>query len=268
MYIPKDVKRPEGNPGRSLNPVNEFLLYDINDIVSCGTPNEGGVVITDDLVLKPDAYPVGIYLTPGTAEQSETVEGDTDEAGFRPSIKFKHPGNQQAVREFKVWALNRQFIGIMRYCDGRPADMIGSLCNPCTVSSGLSAGKDSVSNEFTVSQIGKGDPIYIYKGSIPRAEPVAVVAGDSQTVAVTNPGQYQLSAGEANISSLTGGRDGDVVTLLGTDGTAPVLKQTEGKIMLQGGKDFVATAGSQITLRAMDIGGEIVWIEQSRYQAS
>ena len=268
MYIPKDIKRPEGNPGRSLNPINELILIDVADIASCGSPDDGGVVITDDVVLKPDAYPIGIYMTPGTVEQSEGAEGDTDEAGFTPSWKFKHPGNKQEIRELKMWGLNRHFIGLMRYCNGDPADMIGSVCNPCKLTSSLSAGKDSVANEFTIAQIGKGDGIYIYKGGIPRAEPVAVVDGEAQSVSFTTSGQYQLSAGEANISAITGGKHGDTITLLGSSaGTAPVLKSTDGKIILAGGKDFVATSGSQITLRAMDVGGEIVWIEQSRYSA-
>lgn len=268
MHIPKDIKRPEGNPGRSLNPIAELILIDVEDIASCGTPDDGGVVICDDLVLRSDAYPVGIYMTPGTVEQSEGAEGETDEAGFTPSWKFKHPGNRQEIRELKAWALNRNFIGLMRYCNGDPADMIGSVCNPCKLTSALSAGKDSVSNEFTLAQIGKGDGIYIYKGAIPTAEPVAVVQGETQTVAVTNPGNYQLSSGEANISAITGGKDGQVITLLGTGGEAPVLKQTEGKIILKGGKDFIATSGSQITLRAMDTGDGLIWIEQSRYTAS
>ena len=80
-------------------------------------------------------------------------------------------------------------------------------------------------------------------------------------------GQYQLSDGTAVIDKIEGGSHGAVITLLGTSGTAPTVAHTPDAILLKGGKVFTATEGSQLTLRAFEVaGGEIIWIEQSRYE--
>ena len=121
---------------------------------------------------------------------------------------------------------------------------------------------------MTVAQISKGDDIFIYKGTIPQEEPVAVVESGT-TVDFVAEGQYQLSPGNATISEFTGGVQDAVITLIGTSGEAPKVEPVAGKILLRGGQTFVGSEGSQLTLRAFNTGdGGIVWIEQSRYVAA
>lgn len=268
-YIKTSVPRAAGNPGTGIQPRDQLTLLDIDDIAFMPSPDDKGVVIVDNIVMKPGRYGYNLYMTQGTIEITSAAEGDTDKIGFTPSIKFEHPGNEQAVREFKVNSINRKFILIVRYCSGKPADLIGSLCNPCKLTPSYTGNNESNTNELTFTQISKGNDIFIYKGTVPLEEPVSTLEGGAKTVAFVSDGQYQLASGTAVINEITGGAHDAVITLLGVSGTVPTVASTAGKILLRGGKAFTASEGSQLTLRAFDAGeGGIMWIEQSRYVAA
>lgn len=265
-YIKKSIPRAAGNPGIGITPRNMLVLIDTDDVLNMPGPNDAGVMIEDDIVLKPGRYAFGIYMTAGTAEVTSAAEGETDQIGFIPSIKFNHPGNEQEVREFKANCINKTYIGIMRYCDGRPADLIGTMCNPCRITPSYTGSSESNVNEMTMTQISKGADIFMYKGTIPLEEPVDRVGGESAEVTYVTDGQYQLEAGETAVASISGGKDNAVITLLGSEGGGRAVSHAEGKILLKGGKPFTVTAGSQLTLRAFEVAeGALVWIEQSRY---
>lgn len=268
-YIKTSVPRAAGNPGTGIQPRDQLTLIDIEDIAFMPSPDDKGVVIVDNIVMKPGRYGYNLYMTQGTIEITSAAEGDTDKIGFTPSIKFEHPGNEQAVREFKVNSINRKFIIIVRYCSGKPANLIGSLCNPCKLTPSYTGNNESNTNELTFTQISKGNDIFIYKGTVPLEEPVSTLEGGAKVVAFVSEGQYQLASGAAAIDEITGGAHDAVITLLGVAGTAPTVASTAGKILLRGGKAFTASEGSQLTLRAFDAGeGGIMWIEQSRYVAA
>lgn len=269
MYIKQSVNRAPGNPGTGIQPRDMLALVDVEDIAFMPAPDEKGVVIADDIVMKPGRYAYNIYMTQGTIEVTSAAEGDTDQIGFTPSIKFNHPGNSQEVREFKVNNINRKFIVIVRYCSGKPADLIGTICNPCKLTPSYTGNNESNINEMTFEQISKGDDIFIYKGTITLEEPVATIETGVKEIPVTAEGQYQLTSGAAVIDTITGGAHGAVITLVGTSGTAPTVSPVDGRIILKGGKVFTASEGSLLTLRAFDAGeGSLVWIEQSRYVAA
>lgn len=268
-YIKTSVPRASGNPGTGIQPRDQLTLIDVDDIAFMPSPDDKGVVIADNIVMKPGRYGYNIYMTQGTIEITSAAEGDTDKIGFTPSIKFEHPGNEQAVREFKVNSINRKFIIVVRYCSGKPADLIGTMCNPCKLTPSYTGNNESNTNEMTFTQISKGNDIFIYKGTVPLEEPVSTVESASTSVTFVSEGQYQLSSGTADITEITGGSHDAVITLLGVSGTAPAVSATEGKIFLRGGKTFTATEGSQLTLRAFDTGDDgVIWIEQSRYDAA
>lgn len=270
MYIKTSVPRASGNPGRGILPLDQLTLIDIEDIAFMPQPDEKGVLIVDDIVMKPGRYGYTIYMTPGTVEVTSATDGDTDKVGFTPSVKFEHPGNELAVREFKVNSINRKFIIVIRYCSGKDSDLIGTVCNPCRMTTSYTGNNESNTNELTFTQIVKGDGIFIYRGTVPMEEPVSSLEAGATTVQFISEGQYQLASGSAAISEISGGSHGALVTILGVAGTSPTVAPSAGKIILRGGKTFTATEGSQITLRAFDAGGAdgLVWIEQSRYSAA
>ncbi len=266
MYIKQSVNRPTGNPGLGIKVRDKIEFIDVADVAFMPARNDKGVAIEDDIILNPGAYAVGLYLTPGSAEVTSAAEGDPDQIGFTPSVKFNHPGNSLEVREFKANMINRPVIVLIRHCDGQPTDIIGDLCNPCMITPSYTGNKDASTNEFTATQVAKGKDIGVYQGTIPTEEPVAVVDAAATSVEFAAEGQYQLSAGAGAITEIKGGSHGAVVTLLGASGASSPSVTASATLLLKGGKTFVGTEGSQITFRAFE-GAEdaIYWIEQSRY---
>ena len=109
-YVKASVRRPAGNPGNGIQPKDQLVIYDVDDILSFPQRNEAGVVIEDDIVMKEGRYAIGIYLTPGTAEISSNSDGETDAEGYTPSIKFNHPGNQQEIRRQRQMCIRDRVI--------------------------------------------------------------------------------------------------------------------------------------------------------------
>lgn len=271
MYIKQSVRRAAGNPGIGLQPRDELVLIDVDDIAHFPSPNDRGVVIEDNIVLRPGCYAYSIYMTQGTVELTSAAEGDTDKIGFTPSIKFSHPGNETEVREFKANSVNRKFIVIVRYCSGKPSDLIGSPCNPCKLTPSYTGNNEGNANEMTFAQISKGDDIKIYTGTVTLEEPVAEVDIEATTIQYVADGQYQLSNINKSYSQIDGGQHGALITILGAgDGQAAVTQGDIGNVMLVGGKKFIANEGSQLTLKAFvtDANGSVTWIEQSRHQVN
>lgn len=268
MYIKQSVYRPQGNPGRGITPMDALHLIDVNDIAFMPKPDDKGVLIVDDIKLKPGKYAISLYFTPGTVKVTSPADGETDQVGFTPQIEGNHPGNKLEVREFKANNINTKFIAILSYCNGEDADLIGTLCNPVKMVPSYTGDKDANTNAFTFQQINKGDDIFCYRGTIPTEEPVAKLDSGATKVDYVANGQYQLSDGTGTINLIEGGADGDVVTILGAYGEQPPSVTAGETILLRDGKPFVASGGSQITFRAYSAGdGKIVWVEQSRYEA-
>ena len=63
-YVKASVRRPSGNPGNGIQPKDQLVIYDVDDILSFPQRNDAGVVIEDDIVMKAGRYAIGIYLTP------------------------------------------------------------------------------------------------------------------------------------------------------------------------------------------------------------
>ena len=81
-YVKASVRRPAGNPGNGIQPKDQLVIYDVDDILYFPPRNEAGVVIEEDIVMKAGRYAIGIYLTPGTAEISSNSDGETDAEGY------------------------------------------------------------------------------------------------------------------------------------------------------------------------------------------
>lgn len=269
-YNKVSVPRPDGNPGRGITPKDALVIIDIDDIVSFPQRNGAGVVIDGNIVLKPNANSITLYFTPGTVELASNGEGETDAKGFTPSVKGKHPGNKQEVREFKTNWLGKHCIVLVQYCSGEEIDIIGTPCNPVEMSVNYTGNKDANSSEFTFSQISKGYDIGIYRGIIPSAQPVATVTAAATALSGKGSGLYQLQGGAAKLATVNNVKDGDVITILGvTSGVAPTIEKSGQEVfLLAKGKTFTANPGSQITFKAFDNGGgAIKMIELSRLES-
>ena len=47
-YVKASVRRPAGNPGNGIQPKDQLVIYDVDDILSFPQRNDAGVVIEDD----------------------------------------------------------------------------------------------------------------------------------------------------------------------------------------------------------------------------
>ena len=166
-YVKVSVPRPEGHPGSGIQPKDRLIVIETDDIETMPVRDDKGVVIEQDITLKNGEKAAAIYLTPGTAELTSSSDGDPDAEGFTPAIKFSHPGNEQAVREFKSYYLGKNCIVLIQYCKDGKCDLIGSPCNPVRLSVAYTGNKDANSNELTFTQVSRGDDIAIYEGAIP-----------------------------------------------------------------------------------------------------
>lgn len=267
-YIKVNVAKATGiAPGKGIQVNDEITLIDVEGIISMGARDGKGVLITDPFVLKDSEYAITIYATQDTVEVASNSDGETDNEGFTPSIKFKHPGNKQAVREFKANWVGRKCIVVVNHCDGSGKDLIGSICNPCKMQVNLTANKDATNNEFTFAQLMRGDDIAIYDNTVPYAEPKAVLAAGATAVALAGEGEYQLTghSSAVTIATVTGASHGLLFTLLGvTSATAPSLEASS-TFILKDGEAWTGGAGKQITFKAYKNGASsYCYIEQSR----
>ena len=171
-YVKANVAKPEGMPGRGITPKDQIFVIDVDDIDTFPVRDAAGVVIAEDIVMKENKVAVGVYLTPGSATLQSNSEGDPDAEGFRPSVKFSHPGNKQEVREFKANWLGKNCVVVIRYCNGDNSDIIGSPCNPAKMAVEYTGNNEANANSFTFQQVSKGDDIGIYKGALTTSEGV------------------------------------------------------------------------------------------------
>ena len=53
-YVKRAVKRPEGNPGKGINPRDMMSIIDVDDILVFPVRDSAGVLMTENIQLKPD----------------------------------------------------------------------------------------------------------------------------------------------------------------------------------------------------------------------
>lgn len=267
-YVKASVPKPSGKaPGVGIKASADITFFEKDDILTMPQADDKGVVITENIVMKPNKYGITIYGTQDTIEFDSKSEGDTDNEGIIPSFKFKHPGNKQAIREFKANWVGKQVVAVIKYCDGSGKDLFGTICNPMKIGVTMTANKDATSNEFTVTQLTKGDDIFIYEGTLPLEAPVAVIDAAATELDLVGEGQYQLTGHSAavTIATVTGASHGLVFTLLGANsGTAPNVAASS-TFILKDGTTWTGSAGAEITFKAFKSGSSAyVFFELSR----
>lgn len=266
-YTKASVPKPGANAGTGLKAKSAISLIDVEDLLTMPQRDAKGVLITDSIVMKANKYGITVYATQDSIELDSNSDGDTDNEGFTPSLKFKHPGNKQEIREFKANMIGKQFIAVIDYCDGTPKDLIGEVCNPVKMQVSYKGNKDASSNELTFKQLTKGNDIAMYSGTVPYAEPLAVLAAGATEVALVGEGEYQLTGNttSAAITTLSGASHGLLFTLVGATGaTAPAIAASS-TFVLKDGASWTGGAGKQITFKCYKTGASTyAAIEQSR----
>ena len=99
-----------------------FLTYPSRD--------DKGIVITDNIVFKPNAYMIQVYATLDKIKSGSTTSGELDAEGFEQTFEFTHPGSEIEIREFKANWLSRNIGVIVLHCHSTRKDQFGTPCEP------------------------------------------------------------------------------------------------------------------------------------------
>lgn len=88
----------------------------MNDVKTFPTPDEKGVLIKENLVLKTGAKAFFLETTASTISVGQTSEGDPDNKGFKQKIEFSRPGSDDVeFEEFMENNVNEDLCCIIEY---------------------------------------------------------------------------------------------------------------------------------------------------------
>lgn len=268
-YIaPKVLDKIGANPGAAEEKMPYLHVIDVRDIVSFPRLNSQTATYEGNITLKAGAYPVKLYQTPDQQEISHTTEGDPDAMGITNSIKGSYPGNNRQVAAFVHNYLGQGVVVLREMPDG-DKQLIGSPGMPLYMGDEYASNSEKNTHAFTFSSSMRTNvPACFYDGAIPAGADVEVAAADT-TINADSGSFFRLKDGTGEtavtIASITGGEDGQVISLIGTYGSKVPNVEATDDILLKGGAAWNAVEGSVLSLRAFDKGaGTLVWIESDR----
>jgi hypothetical protein len=257
-YTKISVAKPGMNLGVGGNKKNDVIVFDMDDVLSFPARDANGVVSTDNIVFKAGAYMIKLYAIQSTIDAGHKLEGDPDKKGYMQTVKFEHPGNENAIMEFDANWSNRNIGIIIQRCSDNKKRLFGTPCSPLQLVSDAKDNKDTAVSEFTFTSTQKGPIPCDYQGTTTFDAVKGTAAAAATVVDVTaGEGQYQLTTGvatAADLTALTNPVEGNVYTILGSGGAYPSTIAASGNWLLKSGTSWTALAGSSITLKAFKDG--------------
>jgi hypothetical protein len=214
------------------------------------------------------AYMLEVYGTQNTIKAGADSEGDPDAKGIMQSFEFEHPGDLQAIREFRANWMNKNIGIISRRCSSTAKNLYGTPCSPLQMVFKAEDDKDKNKTTFTFKSTQKGPDVADYQGTLTLSTVTGTVAANATSVTLSATGRYQLTTGTSAIATLTtctGMTEGMVFTLIGSGGTYPSSITSTNDFLLSGGTAWSGISGAEITFKAFQSGAS-AWkfIEMSR----
>ncbi len=270
-YVPISVPKASGNPGVPGNKGDLLTIFDFDDVVKSSlTRDSKGVLIPQNIVMKPGKYMWQVYGTVNTIAPSFTGEGDPDAVGVTQAIEFSHPGQKREIKEFAQNNMNKSLGVILQTCDGSGMEVYGT---PCATLQMIPTGTNNDSKKdvmfvFTSRQRSSFVPAD-YEGTLTLPAVLATIAADEDEPDVANgSGEYQLTdnAAATEITTLTNAVNGLPYTLIGSGGVNPAtITAAGGDFILANGTTWTGDAGSSLTVKAFKDGAATFkFIEISR----
>lgn len=269
-YIKMSVPKPGTNAGAGGDKKDMITLFDWDDVLTYPDRDSGGIVISDDIVMKPGAYMIKLYATRSSIKITQETEGDEDAEGFIQGLEFAHPGDADEIEEFLANWVSRNIGAVVENCSTNRKKQLGTPCAPLRMKPSSTDDKEGNKTVITLKAAQKcAFRAANYQGTLTLADVTDTVAADATSVDLANgEGRYQLtdgSASPAEITTCTNSADGMVFTLLGSGGSNPSTIPSGNDFILANGNTWTALAGAEITFRAFKDGAS-TWkfIEQSR----
>lgn len=258
-YVKVSVAKPGNNMGVGGNKKDKITLFDFDDVLTFPSRDSKGILITDNIIFKDGAYSITLYVTQHTIKANPKTEGDPDNKGVMQSLVFEHPGDEQAILEFRSNWMNRNIGAIVERCSDGRKTLHGSPCAPLQMQYDHTDDKDKNATTFTLASAQKGPDIAIYSGTVTLESVTDTVAADATSIDLAaGEGQYQLTDGTSSAAAITGCTNGVnnlVFTLLGSGGSHPsTIAATATAFLLRNGTTWTALAGAKITFQVVKDG--------------
>ena len=266
-YVKVDIAKPGDNKGVGGDMKDKIIIFDWDDVATMPSRDANGIVIAGNIVMNAGAYMVKLYGTQNTIKANSDSEGDPDAKGIMQGVEFEHPGDSQAIREFRANWMNKNMGIIVERCSSTQKNLYGTPCSPMQMVFKGEDDKDKNKTTFTFKSTQKGPDVADYQGTLTLSAVTGTMAANATTVALVGSGRYQLTNGTsaiATIGTCTGMTEGMVFTLVGSGGTYPSsIVGTD--FLLSSGTAWSAIANSEITFKAFQSGAS-AWkfIELSR----
>lgn len=253
-YIKNNLTKPGTNKGVGGNKKDKITFFDFDDVLTFPSRDDGGIVITGNIVMKPNAYMITVYGSVDTIKNNSESGGETDAKGITQSVIFNHPGNDVEVREFRTNWLSRSIGIIVEHCADTKVDQYGSPCAPLLMDFKHDEDKDKNVTEFTIKSALKGPDVADYRGTMTYSMVTGTITADAITADVSNgTGRYLLTDGTDSSSIITTCENavvGGKYTFVGSGGSNPSMIAKENDFLLANGTTWTALAGSEITFQA------------------
>lgn len=267
------LKKPvKSNAGAVTAKKADIVLVDTTDILTLPSRDSKGVRMIGNIVLKPGANMIELYLTPSTQTPSYESEGEEDSESFIHQIEGMHPGNKLEAKEFFQNNIGRGFIAIWSGCNNATGkELYGSPCAPLKMQGSFVADNERTGFTFTFASVQRTSYVpATYEGALTLAAPYEP-ADFNLNLTAANGAFYKLptsAAADAIDIATTDLEHGDIVTLIGGGGASPATLSngaaTAGTVQLVGGADWVALSDATIDLQVFDDGTTLFFREVAR----
>jgi hypothetical protein len=254
-YVKVSVPKPGKNAGAGGDKKDQITIFDFDDVLSFPARDSGGVVITDNIVFKANAYMIDVYATPSTiAANPGRIEGEEDAEGFMMDVKFSHPGGSVAIRELITHFASRNCGIVIRKCSDNTKTLFGNPCAPLRMKIESVDDKDKAQNNFSFETMQKSQFVAAdYQGTLTFADVTDTVDADATSIDLAaGEGRYQLTDNTVAtvITTCTNATNGIVFTFIGSGGDEPATIVKENDFILASGATWTGLANAEITFKA------------------
>lgn len=258
-YIQMSVPKPGLNMGAGGDKKDLITMFDFDDVLTMPERDGAGIVIADNIVMKPGAYMIQVYATRSSIKLTQSTEGDEDAEGFIQGLEFAHPGSADSIEEMLTNWVPRNIGAIVENCTTKVKRQLGTPCAPLRMKPESTDDKDGNKTTITLKQAQKcAYRAANYQGTITLSEVTGTIVADETTVNVSaGTGRYQLTTGTsaaASLTTCTGASNGQTITLLGSGGSYPSTISAGEDFFLANGTTWTAISGAEITFKAFKDG--------------
>ncbi|KFF26868.1 hypothetical protein [Chryseobacterium vrystaatense] len=242
-----------GGPGKKSKFAYAYLADDIHYFPPADSTE---VNLIGDVVLKPGAVVVKLYVTVPSQEYSYESVGEKDNRAFKVKFIGTHPGTEIEALEFAKKNQDLDFIIVIpEGINTNKSKLLGTPNCPLTFRSSHKSGKDGSKFEFTFEQEVPSEDVYLHYSGALNAE---------GNIKYWNPamgnlppeGLYNITSGsdlmftDGSVSDFS--TPGKKITLIGSDnamgGFMTLITGT--KIILRENRPWKSIKGSSIVLES------------------